>query len=68
MRAAAPIELGLKMPAFSASEPIGLAARVTESGLDAQVVVPSSVAQSIGQFLAAIQEMLQGGGLGLPLP
>lgn len=54
-----------KLPAFPASDPIGLAARVNESGLDAEIVLPESVVAGLGQFIGAVGQMFQGGQ---PLP
>jgi len=54
-----------KLPAFPASDPIGLAARVNESGLDAEIVLPENVVAGLGQFIGAVGQMFQGGQ---PLP
>ena len=48
------------MPGFPATEPIGLAARVSATGLDAEIVLPDSVVAGIGQFVIGIQAMIQG--------
>jgi hypothetical protein len=55
-----PAEAEFKMPSFPATEPIGLAARVSATSLDAEVVLPDSVVAGIGQFVVGIQAMLQG--------
>lgn len=54
-----------KLPAFPASDPIGLAARVNETGLDAEIVLPENVVAGLGQFIGAVGQMFQGGQ---PLP
>jgi hypothetical protein len=54
------------LPPFPATEPIGLAAKVSASGLDAELVVPDSVVAGIGQYIAAIGQMFQDGGPPLP--
>jgi hypothetical protein len=61
-----PPESNFKIPSFPATEPIGLAARVSESGLDAEIVLPENVVAGIGQFVGTVQQMFQGGGLPLP--
>jgi hypothetical protein len=55
-----PAEAEFKMPGFPATEPIGLAARVSATGLDAEIVLPESVVAGIGQFVIGIQAMIQG--------
>jgi hypothetical protein len=55
-----PAEAEFKMPGFPATEPIGLAARVSATGLDAEIVLPDSVVAGIGQFVAGITAMFQG--------
>jgi hypothetical protein len=55
-----PAEAEFKMPAFPATEPIGLAARVSATSLDAEIVLPESVVAGVGQFVAGIQAMIQG--------
>ena len=55
-----PAEAEFKLPGFPATEPIGLAARVSATGLDAEIVLPDSVVAGIGQFVAGIQAMIQG--------
>ncbi len=54
-----------QLPAFPPSEPIGVAARVSETGLDAELVLPDDVVAGIGQFIGAVGQMFQGGA---PLP
>ena len=56
----------IKLPAFPESEPIGLAARVSPNALDAEIVLPASVVAGIGQFVGAVQQMFQNGGVPLP--
>ena len=55
-----PPEAEFKLPGFPATEPIGLAARVSPTGLDAEIVLPDSVVAGIGQFVIGIQGMIQG--------
>jgi hypothetical protein len=55
----------MKLPAFPPSEPIGLAARVNETALDAEIVLPENFVAGIGQFIFAVGQMFQGGG---PVP
>ncbi len=55
-----------QMPPFPATEPIGLAARVSETGLDAELVVPDNVVAGLGQFIFAFGQMMQGGQVPLP--
>ncbi len=61
-----PPESNFRIPSFPATEPIGLAARVSEAGLDAEIVLPDNVVAGIGQFVGTVQQMFQGGGLPLP--
>ena len=57
----------IKIPPFPPSDPIGLAARVGEPGLDAEIVLPDSVVAGIGQYIGVVQQMMQGdGGAALP--
>ena len=60
-----PAQVDLQIPPFPASDPIGLAARVSAGGLDAEIVLPDSVVAGIGQYVGTIQQMMQGG---VPLP
>jgi hypothetical protein len=55
-----------KLPPFPATEPIGLAAKVTPTGLDAELVLPEKVVAGIGQYIFTIGQMFQGGGAPLP--
>jgi hypothetical protein len=55
-----------KLPPFPESDPIGLAARVSETGVDAEIVLPENVVAGIGQFVFAVGQMFQGGGAPLP--
>jgi hypothetical protein len=55
----------MKLPAFPPSEPIGLSARVNETALDAEIVLPENFVAGIGQFIFAVGQMFQGGG---PVP
>jgi len=55
----------IKLPPFPATEPIGLAAKVTETGLDAELVLPDSVVAGIGQYIGVVAQIFQGGA---PLP
>jgi hypothetical protein len=57
---------GFQIPAFPESDPIGLAARVSDSGLDAELVLPESVVAGLGQFIGTVQQLFQGGGVPLP--
>jgi hypothetical protein len=54
-----------ELPAFPPTEPIGLSARVSETGLDAEIVVPGSVVAGLGEFIVKVGQMFGGGG---PLP
>ncbi|REK17892.1 MAG: hypothetical protein DWQ37_05045 [Planctomycetota bacterium] len=56
----------VQLPPFPETEPIGLAARVSETGLDAEIVLPESVVAGIGQFIFAVGQMFQGGQVPLP--
>ena len=51
-----------ELPAFPPTEPIGLAARVSETGLDAEIVVPDAVVAGLGEFIAKVGQMFSGGG------
>jgi hypothetical protein len=55
----------IKLPPFPASEPIGLAAKVTETGLDGEIVLPEGVVAGIGQYIGVLGQVFQGGP---PLP
>jgi len=55
----------MKLPAFPPSEPIGLSARVNETALDAEIVLPENFVAGLGQFIFAVGQMFQGGG---PVP
>ncbi len=55
-----PPEAEFKLPGFPVTEPIGLAARVSPTGLDAEIVLPESVVAGVGQFIVGIQAMFQG--------
>jgi len=59
---ALPGELGIKIPPFPASDPIGFGAKVAPTGVDAEMVLPESVVAGIGQYVGTITQMLQGGG------
>jgi hypothetical protein len=59
---ALPGDLGIKIPPFPASDPIGFGAKVAPAGIDAEMVLPESVVAGIGQYVGTIQQMLQGGG------
>jgi hypothetical protein len=56
----------MQLPPFPASEPIGLAAKVSETGLDAEILVPGSVVAGLGQYIFAIGQIFQQGGAPLP--
>jgi hypothetical protein len=66
LRNVLPPESNFRIPSFPATEPIGLGARVSASGLDAEIVLPENVVAGIGQFVGTVQQMIQGGGLPLP--
>ncbi len=55
----------IKLPPFPATEPIGLAAKVTERSLDAELVLPAGVVAGIGQYIGVVAQIFQGGA---PLP
>jgi len=55
----------MKLPSFPPSEPIGLSARVNETALDAEIVLPENFVAGLGQFILAVGQMFQGGG---PVP
>lgn len=55
----------MQLPPFPATEPIGAAAKVTETGLDAELVLPDSVVAGIGQYIGVLAQIFQGGA---PLP
>ena len=59
-------QMAIKIPPFPPSDPIGLAAKVEEAGLDAELVLPSSVVAGIGQYIMLIQQMMQNEGAPLP--
>jgi hypothetical protein len=59
-------ELDFKLPPFPASDPIGLAAKVSGEGADAEIVLPESVVAGIGQYINVIQQMFMQGGAPLP--
>jgi hypothetical protein len=65
MRQLLPAELNIRIPPFPPSDPIGLAAKTSADGLDAELVLPESVVAGIGQYVGLIQQMMQGGA---PLP
>lgn len=55
----------IQLPPFPATEPIGLAAKVSETGLDAELVLPDGVVAGIGQYIGVLGQVFQGGA---PLP
>jgi hypothetical protein len=55
-----------KIPAFPATEPIGMAAKVSPTTIDAEIVLPESVVAAIGQFVLTVRGLFQGGGVPLP--
>ncbi|MEX0978951.1 MAG: hypothetical protein WDZ48_08880, partial [Pirellulales bacterium] len=57
----------IKLPPFPTTQPIGLAARVSESGLDAELVLPEDVVAGIGKYIGVVGQIIQGGD-GVPLP
>ncbi len=59
-------ELNFNLPPFPASDPIGLAAKVSAEGLDAEIVLPESVVAGVGQYIGVIQQMIMQGGAPLP--
>jgi hypothetical protein len=59
-------DLNINLPPFPDSDPIGLAAKVTGEGLDADLVLPDSVVAGIGQYIGVVQQMLMGGDAPLP--
>ncbi|MGD9724250.1 MAG: hypothetical protein AB7O59_23630 [Pirellulales bacterium] len=59
-------ELGFRIPPFPPSDPIGLAAKVSPAGLDAELVLPESVVAGIGQYIGLIQQMMTPGDAPLP--
>jgi hypothetical protein len=66
LRQTLPAEMKFKLPPFPPSGPIGLAAKVSASRLDAEIVLPESVLVGIGQYVGLVQQMIQGGGVPLP--
>lgn len=56
----------VKLPPFPATEPIGLAAKVSETGLDGELVLPDNVVAGIGQYIGLLTQMFQDGGVPLP--
>jgi hypothetical protein len=56
----------IKLPPFPATEPIGLAARVSPAGLDAELALPDGVVAGIGKYVGLVGQMFQGGGVPLP--
>ena len=60
-----PAESKYNVPPFPPSDPIGVAAKVSADGMDAELVLPESVVEGIGQYVGLIQRLLQGG---TPLP
>lgn len=56
----------MQLPPFPATEPIGLAAKVSQTGLDAELVLPDSVVAGIGQYIGVLGQMFQDGGVPLP--
>jgi hypothetical protein len=55
-----------KIPAFPATEPIGMAAKVSPTAINAEIVLPESVVAAIGQFVLTVRGLFQGGGVPLP--
>jgi hypothetical protein len=66
LRQSLPAEMKFRIPPFPPSDPIGLAAKASASGLDAELVLPESVLAGIGQYVGLVQQMIQGGGAPLP--
>src|SRR5262249_32474275 len=66
LREVLPAEMNFKIPPFPASDAIGLAAKVSPSGLEAELVLPESVVAGIGQYFGLLQQMMQGQGAQLP--
>ena len=66
LRQALPAEMKFKLPPFPPSDPVGMAAKVSASRLDAEIVLPESVLTGIGQYVGLVQQMMQGGGAPLP--
>ncbi|MBI3836325.1 MAG: hypothetical protein HY288_00135 [Planctomycetia bacterium] len=66
LRQAMPAEMKFKLPPFPPSDPIGLAAKVSATGLEAELVLPESVVAGIGQYVILVQQMIQGGQAPLP--
>ncbi len=62
-----PPEANFHLPSFAATEPIGAAARVSDTALDAELVLPGSVVAGLGQFIMAVGQMF-GGDAAVPLP
>jgi hypothetical protein len=55
-----------RIPEFPASDPIGLAAKISGAALDAELVMPESVVAAIGRYVIQVQGLLQGGPAPLP--
>jgi hypothetical protein len=55
-----------RIPEFPASDPIGLGAKISAAGLDAELVMPESVVAGVGRYVVQIQGLLQGGQAPLP--
>ncbi|HTM56188.1 MAG TPA: hypothetical protein VL175_19320 [Pirellulales bacterium] len=55
-----------RIPEFPASDPIGLGAKISGTGLDGELVMPESVVAAIGRYVIQVQGLLQGGQAPLP--
>ena len=66
LRQALPEGMNFRIPAFPPTDPIGFGAKVTESGLDAEIVLPDSVVAGIGQYVVLVQQMFQQNAAPLP--
>ncbi len=66
MREVLPAQMNFRIPPFPPSDPIGLGAKVSAAGLDAEIVLPESVVSGIGQYVGLLQQMMQGGAAPVP--
>lgn len=55
-----------RLSPFVPTEPIGLAVKVSETGLDAELVLTDNVVVGIGKYIGAVGQMFQPGGVPLP--
>ena len=66
MREVLPAQMNFRIPPFPPSDPIGLGAKVSGAGLDAEIVLPENVVAGIGQYVGLLQQMMQGGAAPVP--